>query len=117
MLGAVVEAVGYPVVVAAFLAGMLNTSFFILFLTVAVAWGVVISFTAVALADSSYQRYSNRGALGQLLAASALENFGYRQLHAFWRVKGMIKYAFGRRPTEWGEMKREGFETGDTRQR
>jgi hypothetical protein len=44
------------------------------------------------------------------VAAAILENFGYRQLHAFWRLRGLID-ALRRRPVSWGTMTRAGFTT------
>jgi hypothetical protein len=41
-----------------------------------------------------------------LILYAFFENFGYRQLYAWWRVKGLISYLKG--DLQWGEMKRTG---------
>jgi hypothetical protein len=42
-----------------------------------------------------------------LLLAAIVENFGYRQLNNFWRIKGY--WQFLRRRHHWGTMTRRGF--------
>jgi hypothetical protein len=42
------------------------------------------------------------------VAAAVEENFGYRQLNAWWRLGGIIEVL--RRSThDWGDMQRKGF--------
>jgi hypothetical protein len=43
----------------------------------------------------------------QLMIAALLENFGYRQLTAWWRFKGFVEYFTGKRA--WGKMEKKGF--------
>jgi hypothetical protein len=43
------------------------------------------------------------------LAAAILENFGYRQLNTWWRVRGLFEWASGAK--SWGVMTRRGFQT------
>ena len=43
----------------------------------------------------------------RLLAYAVLENFGYRQLHNFWRSIGYVDIARGK--TGWGDQQRRGF--------
>ena len=42
-----------------------------------------------------------------LAALGILENFGYRQLTTWWRLKGTMDYFRGRQG--WGRMVRKGF--------
>jgi hypothetical protein len=44
--------------------------------------------------------------------AAVLENIGYRQLTAWWRVRGTLQ-ALRSTPPEWGEMTRTGFSGAD----
>ena len=108
MLGAVIEFVGYPLMIGSFILGIIDLKFFMLFFAVALVWGMAISVTSLALAELSYRRYPGWKAVPQLLQAAFYENFGYRQLHAFWRFKGMVRYLFGKR-SEWGEQDRYKF--------
>jgi hypothetical protein len=42
-----------------------------------------------------------------LLMYSVIENFGYRQMHAWWRFRGTLQKLFG--VSSWGRMERRGF--------
>lgn len=42
-----------------------------------------------------------------LTAVAVLENFGYRQLTTYWRVKGILDFMRGKQT--WGTMTRKGF--------
>jgi hypothetical protein len=45
----------------------------------------------------------------KLLAAAVAENFGYRQMNSWWRLRGVIDYCKGKRG--WGAMTRKGLAT------
>ena len=44
---------------------------------------------------------------GLVFFLAVLENFGYRQLVTFWRVRGTLRFFRGEKA--WGEMERRGF--------
>ena len=53
--------------------------------------------------------YPRVGQQLRLFAAAVLENFGYRQLIAFWRVIGLVKWLFsGKARSHWGKIARDG---------
>jgi hypothetical protein len=47
-----------------------------------------------------YQRPSD---FWRLLAVAVLENFGYRQLNAYWKLVGLVRWIRGTK-AEWGNM-------------
>ncbi|MBS3755257.1 MAG: glycosyltransferase family 2 protein [Desulfobacterales bacterium] len=108
-LGPLIEVFGYVIVFASYFLGILDISFLLLFLAVALLWGMFVSLCAVALEESTYHRYESAKDLLWMIAAAVLENFGYRQLHSLWRLKGMIKYVLGKR-SGWGTIKRTSFQ-------
>ncbi len=108
MIGALIEFIGYPVVIFAFILGVINMTYFLMFLAIAFVWGLCISCASLVLAEMSFQRYPEPTALRDLFIAAFFENFGYRQLHAYWRTKGMIRYLFSKN-TDWGHIKRVSF--------
>jgi cellulose synthase/poly-beta-1,6-N-acetylglucosamine synthase-like glycosyltransferase len=108
LLGAVVEVVGLGVVVLAAALGTVNVEFALLIAAVAVGYGLLLSVLALAVEEFSYRRYRSWRDLGVAFAAACLENVGYRQLHAWWRVKG-IAAAVRRRPSPWEALPRAGF--------
>jgi len=62
---------------------------------------------SVVLEEISFRRYPGISDIAKLVAASLLENFGYRQLTLLWRLKGTWDYLNGK--TAWGKMERKGF--------
>jgi len=112
LLGPVIEFFGYVAMVVLLIMGSLNLQLGILFFIVALFYGVMYSVGAVLLEELSFQRYPNPRDLAMLLSFGVLENFGYRQLTAWWRVKGIWDYFRGKKA--WGSMQRKGFSTSKT---
>jgi cellulose synthase/poly-beta-1,6-N-acetylglucosamine synthase-like glycosyltransferase len=106
-LGPIIELVGYVAFILGLTLGIINLEFALLFFIVAVGLGALLSVAAVFLEELRLRRYPRWRDLGKLTAYGILENFGYRQLNTYWRVKGLI--SFVRKNTEWGEMERKGF--------
>lgn len=107
MLGPVVELSGYIIVPLSYAFGILNLQFFFLFLSLAILLGVVLSTGSVVLEEISFRRYPHARDILKLVAVGILENFGYRQIHTWWRFTGMVDYF--RKKTAWGKMERKGF--------
>jgi hypothetical protein len=55
----------------------------------------------------SYASYPRWRDLLRMTLYAVLENFGYRQLTLWWRVKGMWSFLRGQK--QWGAMVRKGF--------
>jgi hypothetical protein len=108
-----VEVLGYVITVGGFLLGVVNTSFALLFVAVAWAYGMLLSLWAVALEEVSFRRYRRFGDLARLLLYATLENFGYRQRTVWWRLKAFVTVFTYRHV--WGEMTRKGFEGPESR--
>jgi len=109
MLGPVIELAGYASFIATVLAGRASLEFAVAFLSVAIVLGGVLSFAAVAMEELTFRRYPRRGDLFRLFGLAVTENFGYRQLNAWWRLKGTISALRG--VQGWGTMTRKGFST------
>jgi cellulose synthase/poly-beta-1,6-N-acetylglucosamine synthase-like glycosyltransferase len=107
MLGPFVEFLGYGVVVVSYLVGLLSTEFLILFITVAIIYGILLSIAAVLLEEISFRRYPGWLNLAKLIIAGVVEHFGYRQMVALFKVKAFLD-VIGRR-RGWGRMDRVGF--------
>ena len=108
MLGPFVEVLGYITVPLAYFLGILDFQFFILFVTLAILYGVFLSVAAILLEEISFRRYPGWMDLARLVVYGVLENFGYRQLMSLYKVKAF--WDFIRRRRDWGDMKRKGFE-------
>jgi cellulose synthase/poly-beta-1,6-N-acetylglucosamine synthase-like glycosyltransferase len=107
MLAPVVELLGYLITIVGLASGMVNVSFALLFVLVAWGYGMLLSIWAVVLEEVSFRRYRRFGDLFRLLLFAALENFGYRQLTVWWRLKAFVNAAKG--VHIWGDMARKGF--------
>jgi cellulose synthase/poly-beta-1,6-N-acetylglucosamine synthase-like glycosyltransferase len=108
LLGPVVELVGVAAVVLGLSLGAVDLDFALLFAAAALGYGTLLSVVALAVEEFSYRRYRRISDLGAALGASVLENIGFRQLHAWWRLQGLWQ-ALRRDGGEWGQMERRGF--------
>ena len=119
LLGAPIELMGYLSLPALYLLGALSFPFLGMFFVASVGCGTLVSVAAVAAAawpermggagqpHASLLRYSGRE-VAILLLYAVLENFGYRQLTLWWRVRGTWDYLFAAKG--WEKFERKGFE-------
>ena len=105
--GPLIEVSGYVVTAIAVAFGLLDVVFAQLLFLAAVVFGAMISLISVLLEEMSFRRYPKVRHLLLLAAIGVLENFGYRQLTTYWRLKGVIDFV--RKKQGWGVMTRKGF--------
>ncbi len=110
MLGPVIELFGYFTFSAAMILGRASAPYILAFFMAAFAFGVVLSVAAVGLEELSFRRYPRLSDLLRLFGLAILENFGYRQLTAYWRIRGFFSGLRGVKG--WGKMERKGFAGG-----
>lgn len=103
LISPAVEVLGYAVVILSYLFGMLSGEFLLLFVTLAIFYGVFLSTASIFLEELSYRRYPKWGHLVRLLFYGVIENFGYRQLNSLWRFQAVVKYLLGMRKWEYVE--------------
>ena len=108
LLGPFIETLGYVVVIVSYLLGILDVQFFLMFLAVAIFYGMFLSIAAILLEEISFRRYPGWIDLTKLLAYSVMENFGYRQFLSAMKVKAFWDAI--RRRRAWGQMQRRGFQ-------
>ncbi|MGY1805081.1 glycosyltransferase [Blastococcus sp. SYSU D00922] len=108
LLGPVVEVFGLLSVAVAAGLGILDLGGAGVMFLLALAVGMLLSTTAVAVEEFTYHRYTRgRDVLG-LLAAGLVENIGFRQAHAWFRLRGLVAALLRRNPV-WTAMPRTGF--------
>jgi hypothetical protein len=107
MLGPFVETLGYLVVLLSFFLGVLDLQFLLLFVAAAGLYGIFLSVAAVLLEEMSFRRYPGWVDLTKLLVFAVLENLGYRQMLALFKVRAFLDVV--RRRRAWGRMDRSGF--------
>jgi len=114
MLSAVVEFLCYPLTIVTFALGYVNVTYVIYFLCLVLVWGLCISFTTVLMQEDIKYRYSKTKDLKILLVIAVFENFGFRQVHSFWRLWGLMKYIFipssrSSGMSAWKSIERQGY--------
>ena len=105
LLSPLVEVAGYVLMALGFALGVISATAFWTFILLAVALGLMLSASALLLEEMTFHIYKRPSELAALAAAALIENFGYRQLIALWRLHGLWQWASGRTGS-WGEMKR-----------
>ena len=107
MLAPAVEVLGYVVTALGWWLGFLDASYALLFLLVAWSYGMILSIWGIVLEEVGFRRYRRWSDLGRLLLYATLENFGYRQLTVWYRLRAFWSAVRYRRV--WGDMTRTGF--------
>jgi len=105
VLGPAIEVVGYLTVVFGAAMGLFSWGAFGAFMLVALGFGVLLSVSAMLLEELSFRIYPKPSDVAKLCVAAVVENLGYRQLAALWRLQGLLRWLTGGRQ-QWGEMTR-----------
>jgi len=113
LLAPLIEVVGLLGLGAALAVGAVDGSFALLFFLVAYGFGILLSLLTLVLDELSFQRYERIRDRLMLVPWTVLESLGYRQLTAYWRLRGLVKFLRGR--TDWGVMTRTGFAPQETK--
>ena len=112
LLAPLLELAGLVLVVLGLLLQVVSIEYFVLFMLVAYAYAILVTLAAITVEELSYHKYPRWSDLGLALAAAVLENAGYRQATAVWRLEGWAAALTGRRQV-WGTMTRSGFAEAD----
>jgi cellulose synthase/poly-beta-1,6-N-acetylglucosamine synthase-like glycosyltransferase len=107
-LGRLIEGLGYVVVPIAFVLGIVNLEFFVLYFAITTGIGVFLSWFIVFAVVGKFNRYERTRQILTLLANGVLENMGYRQWRTIVCWRGLIEYLRG--DHSWGAMERSGFQ-------
>jgi cellulose synthase/poly-beta-1,6-N-acetylglucosamine synthase-like glycosyltransferase len=102
-LGPLIEFFGYVSFVVFFFMGMLSRDFALLFLLLAVVWGMSLNVGAVLLDNLIYRRYRGVSDLLKIVSCAFLECLGYRQLLVVERLFASFMIF----TPEWGKAERE----------
>jgi cellulose synthase/poly-beta-1,6-N-acetylglucosamine synthase-like glycosyltransferase len=101
-LAPIVEVTGLILVPIGLILGEVTRTFAILFFSLACG-------LALLLEELSFRRYGRVRDRALLVVWAVLENFGYRQLTIWWRLRGVASYIRGKK--SWGAVERQGFKT------
>ncbi len=107
LIGPLVEVIGYILVPGLFLLGLLSWDYLMAFVAVTFTFGIFLSVATLILEEVELRRLPRARDLAILTLVAVAENFGYRQISNFWRVRGF--WQFLRKEQGWGQMTRRGF--------
>lgn len=106
-IGPLIELIGYVFMIVGWLLGVISPVALVVFLSVAIGMGILLSVNGLLLEAMSFRVYERGRDMLIMFAMAILENFGYRQLNTHWRIRGMWQWMTGRKH-QWGAMKRSG---------
>lgn len=112
VIGPIAEVIGYVLIPLFWALDILAVEYLLAFTALVFVYGTFISVTSLILEELELRRFPRARDLAILAVAAVVENFGYRQLNNFWRVRGFWQYL--RQDEAWGEMPRTGLGSGDS---
>ena len=112
-IGPIVELLGYLLIIAGLVLGILDPMIALVYLLLTCVFGSVMSAGALMLEEQQLRPTTSPRDLAWLLAAAALENFGFRQLIQYYRLRGL--YHFLRGNEMWAAVPRTGFNSSPAR--
>jgi cellulose synthase/poly-beta-1,6-N-acetylglucosamine synthase-like glycosyltransferase len=95
LLGPLIEAIGLVFFLTMGVLGVIAWPEAGIFLALSLSLGMVLSMSAIMLEEFSFAMYRKPGELARLYLAAVLENFGYRQMTVWWRLKGLYRWLSG----------------------
>ena len=95
LFGPIVEVAGYLFIIICALMGWIAWPQAGIFLGLAIGLGILLSTSAIMLEELSFHMYPRFRQLALLYLIAIVENFGFRQLTAFWRLQGLIRWFRG----------------------
>lgn len=107
LLAPVIELLGWLVFIVSLLFGFINWPFALVFLSAAVLFGMILSISSILCEEFTYRRYPKLKDIMLMIVFAFVENFGFRQVHMWWRLKGIVDFLKGNK--SWGEMTRKGL--------
>jgi cellulose synthase/poly-beta-1,6-N-acetylglucosamine synthase-like glycosyltransferase len=108
LLAPVVELAGVLLVPLGLLLGVVDAGYAAAFGLLAYGYAALVTVAALCVEEFSFHRYGRWRDLGCAVLAAVVENVGYRQVTAWWRLRGLVSGLTGRRHV-WGTMTRSGF--------
>lgn len=106
-LGPAIEVAGYLTMGVGAALGVVSWAVLAPFLCLAIGMGMLLSASALLLEEISFHLYKRPRDLAALLGGIVIENVGFRQLTAVWRLAATLEWLLRRRRA-WGEMRRTG---------
>lgn len=101
------ELIGYILFPVFCMMGFISLRYLLVFFSFPFTFGILMSAIAIAFEVVLLKQFFSISQVLGLFCASILENFGYRQLCSWWRLRGIWRFMRGN--TKWGQMERTGI--------
>lgn len=88
-----------------------NVPILVVLLSASVLFASFVTLVSLLAEEVSFRRYRGLPDLFRAMGAAIEENFGYRQINAWWRLGGIVE-VLRRSRHDWGDMQRKGFGSG-----
>lgn len=88
----VMEALGYLYIALTWWLGLMNVPFFLLLTLLSFGFTFVYSVSCFLIEELSFKKYPSLSSLWKMILYSFFENFGYRQLTIYWRLKSFGRF-------------------------
>jgi len=95
LFGPIIEVAGFLFILLCGFMGWLSWPESAVFLALAIGLGILLSSSAIMLEELSFHTYPRIGQLLILYVIAVVENFGFRQLTAVWRLQGLLRWLRG----------------------
>ncbi len=96
LLGPIIEVAGFAFMILCAFQGWLAFPEAMIFLGLAICLGILLSTSAIMLEELSFHMYPKLSQVATLYGIAIVENFGFRQLTALWRLQGLLRWLGGR---------------------
>jgi cellulose synthase/poly-beta-1,6-N-acetylglucosamine synthase-like glycosyltransferase len=106
--GPIVEFAGYFLIVFDWVMGISSPYYIVLFIMLTVGFAWLLNLFCLLLEQISFRFYTSPSDITKFLFYSFMENFGYRQMHVLWRLRGFWRAMT--QPIKWKATERAGFE-------
>ena len=107
LIGPIAELLGYLLIVAGLMLGVLNPATAVIFFLLTCVFGSLMTAGVLIIEESQPRPVFGVRDLGWLLIAAVAENFGYRQLIQYYRLRGVVH--FMKKKTAWAAVPRMGL--------
>ena len=106
-LGPIIEVFGYLAMIITMILFNGISEVVILFFITAILMGILLSTLSLFFEVMTFHKYNKLGEILNLFLFSVLESFGYKQLHTWWRLRGIFELI--RKNESWGKQNRKNF--------
>jgi cellulose synthase/poly-beta-1,6-N-acetylglucosamine synthase-like glycosyltransferase len=95
LASAIIELSALAVFVAGLLLGIVSPELTFLFIVDCIGYATLLSVFSLVIEEFSYYRYRTWRDIGLVTWGAIAENVGFRQAHAWWRVRGILAAMHG----------------------